>query len=320
VTASSVATPRFDWYAATVNVGVDDLRNVLERDLGGSATPEEGQRNGYHHREVVRDRAGRLLATILHGGNGDIPHAFASSDGAHGFAGIIRDYWPERHRVSRMDAALDFDGPTAWPTLLTLCQGIADGYVNGDFERKERFAGDTRKRITKIRTNYMGDWHHGKDGRTFGLGSFQSAVYVRLYEKGIQVRQDAIKRGQPVPTDFSEDAVRLEVQVRPDGPSKTTAATATPLEAFGYAEWTRELVRRLDGVDVPRVNIKERRESDHERAMQHMVMQYANHLLIDVAALGSWEALGADLRRRLETGQGSSSQWERGTDEEGKPF
>ena len=310
-TSVAVADPRFDWYAATIIVGVDDLRSVLCRDLGGAASVEDGQKNGYHNREVIRNAEGQTVATLLHGGNGDIPHAFASSDHAHVFAGVVREYWPDRHRVSRFDACLDFDGPTAWPTLLGLCEGIASG---------DRVAGDTRKRITKIRTNYMGDWFHAVNGRTFGLGSFKSAVYVRLYEKGIQVRQEAVKRGQPVPTEFSEDAVRLEVQVRPDGASKTAASRATPLEAWGYAEWSRELLRRVQGVDVPRVNIKERRLSDHERAMQAMVMQYEKHLLLEVAELGSWEALGADLRRRLETGQGSPSQWSRGADEDARPF
>jgi hypothetical protein len=303
VTGTSVAAPRFDWYAATVNVGVDDLRSVLTRDLLGSASAEEGQRNGYQNREVIRDREGNVLATLLHGGNGDIPHAFASSDYAHDFAGVIRHYWPDRHRVSRFDAAIDF--ASGWDTLLTLCQGIASG---------DRVAGDDRRRAHKIRTNYMGDWFHGKDGRTFGLGSFKSAVYVRLYEKGIQLRQEAIKRGLPAPA-VTGDEVRLEVQVRPDGASKTAAASSTPLEAFGYAEWTKELVRRLDGTDIPRVHIKERRLADHDRAMQWMVYQYGSHILDEVASLGSWDKLGEMLRRRMETGSG---EWEAGAD--GKPF
>lgn len=293
MTGSSVTEPRFDWYAATVNVNVDDLRGVLTRDLLGTARPEEGARHGFHNREVVRDRDGHVLATILHGGNGDIPHAFASSDYAHDFAGLIRRYWPDRHRVSRADTALDFaGGASTWSTLLDYCRSIADG---------EKVDGDNRRRVGKIRTNQMGDWHHGKDGRTFYLGAFKSPVLVRLYEKGIQLHQDAAKRGMPVP-DAPIDSVRLEVQVRPDGPAKTAAATATPAEMFGYAEWSRELYRRIDGSDVPRVHVKERRDSDHERAMQWMVKQYGDHLLAEVSDLGGWHLLGESLRRRLETG------------------
>lgn len=309
MTGTSVATPvvqapRFDWYAASINVGVDRLRDVLSTELRGSARVEDGARHGYHNREVVRDADDRVVATILHGGNGDIPHAFATSDTAHTFAGIVRANWPDRHRVSRVDAALDFDGDGAWRSLLAVCEGIAAGV---------KVDGDPRRRVSKIRTGQMGDWFHGEHGRTFYLGSFKSAVLVRLYEKGIQLREDAAKRGI-VRDDLSDDAVRLEVQVRPDGDSKRLAASATPLEVFGYSEWSRELLRRVQDVDVQRVHIKERRDSDHERSMQWMVHQYGGHLLEEVAALGSWEALGEALRRRMETGAGFDSE------DDGTPF
>lgn len=285
--------PRFDWYAATVNASVENLRHVLSRDLAASVAPEDGPRHGFHFREVARDLEGRTVATLLHGGNGDIPHTFASSDTAHKFAEIIRREWPDRHRVSRVDAALDFDGPGTWDKLLSLCEGIASG---------ERVEGDLRRRASKVRTNQMGDWFHGEHGRTFYLGSFKSAVLVRLYEKGIQLREDAARRGVTRDDDFTDDAVRLEVQVRPDGDSKRLAATATPLEVFGYADWSRELLRRLRGVnDIQRVHIKERRDSDTERAMQWMAHQYAGPILEEVQRLGGWEALGRDLRRRIET-------------------
>lgn len=286
-------TPIFDWYAATINSGVDTLRDVLSRDLRGAATFEDGPRNGYHNREVIRDRDGRLLAVMLHGGNGDIPHAFATSDASPAFATLVREVWPDRHKVSRFDACLDFDGPTAWSELLDMCKVLVSG---------ERVDGDLRKRASKIRTNYMGDWLHGEHGRTFGMGSYKSAVYCRLYEKGIQVREDDAKRGI-VRTDyeFSPDAVRLEVQVRPAGDSKRLAAKSTPAEAFGYADWTRELLRRVDGSKVERVHIKERRDSDHERAMQTVAHQYRNHLLQELMIHGSWAAVGESIGRRIES-------------------
>jgi hypothetical protein len=296
VTEAIVAKPRFDWYAATINVGVDRLRDTLCDELSATAAPEEGARHGFHHREAFRDLEGRTVATLLHGGNGDLPHAYASSDTADRFASIIRRHWGDAHRVSRMDAALDFDdGPSTWGRLLDLCKDIADG---------TRVPGDVRKRASKIRTNQMGDWHHGLKGRTFYLGAFKSAVLVRLYEKGIQLHEEAAVRNMPAPVGFSRDAVRLEVQVRPDGRSKTLAATATPEEAFGYAEWSRELLRRVSGLEMPRVDIKERRDSDHDRAMQWMVKQYGEHLLIEALEAGGWDRLGEALRRRMETGSG----------------
>jgi len=310
VTGTSVPTARFDWYAATINVAVDTLRDVLCRDLAGTAAAEEGKRHGYHNREVIRDAAGVTVATILHGGNGDIPHAFASSDHAPAFAEVIRQHWGARHRVSRMDSAIDFDGgPGTWERLYKLTGKLADG---------KRVKGDERSRVRKISTSQVGNWRHAPYSRTFYVGAKTSAVLLRLYEKGAKVRMDAERHGQERP-DVSDHWVRAEIQVRPDGASKTTAATATPLQAFGYSEWSRELLRRLDGSEVPRVNVKERRDSDHERAMQAMVHQYRNHLLIDVANLGGWAALGEDLRRRLETGAGGPDIWGRGDDTE-TPF
>lgn len=284
---------RFDWYACTVNAAVDDLRAVFSRELSGEWEPREGARHGFHHREEFVLPDGTTGATLLHGGNGGLPHVYASSDACDEFVRIVRAYWPGRHKVSRMDAALDYDdGPGTWTRLLGFVQSIARG---------ERVEGDERKRVSKVRTNQMGDWLHGEHGRTFYLGSFKSAVLVRLYEKGIQLREDAAIRGRDR-SDISVNFVRLEVQVRPDGAAKERAATATPFEAFGYAEWSRELLRRVEDADVERVHIRERRESDHERALNWMVKQYEAHLLEEVAALGGWDRLGEALRARLELG------------------
>lgn len=284
---------RFDWYACTVNASVDNLKAVLARELGGEWKPRDGARHGFQNREQLDLLDGSTGATLLWGGNGGLPHVYASSDACDEFVRVIREYWPDLHKVSRMDAAIDYDnGPGTWETLLAFCHGIADG-PDG------RVPGDTRKRVSKVGTNQMGDWHHGIKGRTFYLGSFKSAVLVRLYEKGIQLREDSIKRGAPR-TDISPDYCRLEVQVRPDGPAKERAARATPLEAFGYSEWSRELLRRVEDADVDRVHIRERRESDFDRALNWMVHQYGDHILQEVSNAGGWANLGEALRHRME--------------------
>lgn len=284
---------RFDWYACTVNASVEGLKSTLAAELGGEWKPREGARHGFHNREVLELPDSTSAATMLWGGNGGLPHVYASSDACDRFVEVIRANYAGRHKVSRMDAALDYDnGPGTWETLLDLARGIADG-------PEGRVEGDTRKRVSKVATNQMGDWHHGIKGRTFYLGSFKSAVLVRLYEKGIQLREDAAKRGAPR-VDISDDFCRLEVQVRPDGPAKERAATATPFEAFGYAEWSRELLRRVEAAEVERVHIRERRESDFDRALNWMVHQYQDHILQEVANWGGWSNLGEALRHRME--------------------
>ena len=85
---------RFDWYAATVNADVDTLRATLAARLGASKVePRDGAKNGYRNREVVLDSSGATLATILHGGNGGLPHAFASSDATDAFVDVVRSSW-----------------------------------------------------------------------------------------------------------------------------------------------------------------------------------------------------------------------------------
>ncbi len=285
---------RFDWYACTVNASVEGLKAILAAELGGEWKPRDGARHGFQNREQLDLLDGSVGATLLWGGNGGLPHVYASSDACDEFVRVIRAHYAGLHKVSRMDAALDYDnGPGTWETLLGLARGIADG-PDG------RVEGDTRKRVSKVATNQMGDWHHGIKGRTFYLGSFKSAVLVRLYEKGIQLTEDAAKRGAPR-TDISRDFCRLEVQVRPDGPAKERAASASPLEAFGYAEWSRELIRRVEDADVERVHIRERRESDFDRALNWMVHQYEAHILQEVANHGGWTNLGEALRHRMET-------------------
>lgn len=283
---------RFDWYAATIMDRPAHLIEVLAARLGGVVVFGKPL-HGYAEAAIIRS-GDRTLATVLHGGAFPWPHAFASSDETDRFVEVVRDLWPNDHNVTRMDAALDFDdGPGTFKALLDLCVNLAAG---------ERVDGDERKRATKVSVRNVGDWTFATGGRTLYLGSTSSAVQARLYEKGIQLRQDAAVRGVPR-DDISQDLTRLEVQVRPDGPARRRAAHATPEQAFGYAEWARELLRRVNGSGVEPVHIRERRLSDHERAMRWMVKQYRDHIVHAADLAGGWTALGLALQQRIMEGQ-----------------
>jgi hypothetical protein len=118
-------------------------------------------------------------------------------------------------------------------------------------------------------------------------------VFARLYEKGKQLRGLALDGGD----DISPDLVRLEIQVRPEGRARDAAAAGTPEGAYGYADWTVELGRRVLGLDVERVRIKERRETDDERAIEWAVRQYGEHLERLAGAVGGWDLVGPELAR-----------------------
>jgi hypothetical protein len=178
-----------------------------------------------------------------------------------------------------MDVAEDFDGPGTWDRLAKMTLALADE--------------------KRLKINQAGDWHRKIDGRTLYIGAPSSAVRVRVYEKGIQLRGEAID-GAP---HISTDLVRFEVQVRPEGAARQHAATCAPGAAYGYADWTRELARRVFELDVERVRIKQRRDSDNERALEFMALQYGAHMQKRADELGGWGNLGYELYGRHQRHQ-----------------
>ena len=262
---------RFDWYAATVRDDPDSVLSGLSLDLGAEVVAGRAL-HGYETGWDLK-AGGSVVARMLCGGRNGAPHVWASGDDTGPLVAAVRARWPRLHRVSRMDAAQDFDGQGTWERLYRACLALAD------------------ERGLKI--DQAGDWHRGLAGRTFYVGGRRSAVFVRLYEKGKQLRGLALDGG----LDISADLVRLEVQVRPEGAARDRAALGEPEEAFGYADWSRELARQVLGLDVERVHIRERRESDDDRALAWLVRQYGEHLERLAEQRGGWAAAGEELRR-----------------------
>jgi len=262
---------RFDWYAATVRDDPDTVLGTLSRGLRAEVGPGlamHGYTSGF---DLKSD--GSVVARMLSGGRNGAPHVWASGDDTEALVSVVRGTWPYLHRVSRMDAAEDFDGGGTWSRLYALTVALADEHG--------------------LSIDQAGDWHRGVAGRTFYVGGRKSAVRARLYEKGKQLRGLALDGG----ADISSDLVRLEVQVRPEGWGRDRAAVGAPEEAFGYADWTRELGRQVLGLDIDRVHIRERRESDDERAIKWLVRQYGEHLERLAERRGGWAAMGEELRR-----------------------
>lgn len=265
---------QFDWYAATIRDDLVVILRTLAEELGGTVvvgSPKQGYARGDF---IMRD--GSKIATIYSGGRNGHPHAFASSDDAPAFAEIVRRRWPSTHHVTRADVKYDYDGPGTWDRLYPVLTGLGD------------------ERRLKMRQD--GDWRILEDGRTFYLGSPSSAVRVLLYEKGKELIGRSIDGGVGI----SKDLVRLEARVRPDGDARHRAAHMAPADFFGFSDWSKELHNRVEGVDVERVHLKERRESDHERAMYWLVKQYGQHLADEAELLGGWDQVALSLARRVQ--------------------
>lgn len=220
------------------------------------------------YRQGFELRAGDLtVARVLAGGQNPYPHGFSSGGDAVRFAEIIRREFPD-HRVTRLDAASDFDGAGAWDRITAA--GLAFADAQG------------------LRVNHAGDWHRGIEGRTLYLGSRKSAVFVRIYEKGIQEGGEA-----------SPDWVRVEVVVRPAGDARMVAAQASAAEAWGFSSWTRDFSAMMLDLDVERVQMNQWRAPDDERAMRAVVSQYWRTFERRASAGGSWEALGVEIGKYI---------------------
>lgn len=270
---------RFDWYAATIQAHPVEVVETLRREFGAEVVTTKGL-HGYTQGFDLRGPSG-TVARVLAGGVNAAPHAWASGEDTEPFVSAVRRCWPDQHTVSRMDTAEDFQGPGSWDRLNAECLSLADSL--------------------RLKVSQAGDYHRLEDGRTLYVGSRKSPVFIRLYEKGKQLRAKVTHGAEDIP----EDWVRLEGQVRPQKEAKKAAAFATPEEAWGFSAWTADLARRCMSLDVPRVRMNVWREADDDRAFHFLVRQYGPLLERLRCQLGDWQCVGlqighaiADHRRR----------------------
>lgn len=91
-------------------------------------------------------------------------HVVSTGSVSHDVGEWMQQHFSGLYGVSRADVRMD-----------TTTEGVFDYLVKvaGDFAIDR-----------KIKTNHQGDWLTGKAGRTLYLGSKDSVVQVRIYEKG----------------------------------------------------------------------------------------------------------------------------------------
>lgn len=268
----------FDWYSATVpNVAPMEVLEAVRKGMGGVVI--EGRRRlGYAQGFRVEDGCGDLLAEVFCGSVGKNhlePHAVATGHNAAEFARVLREAFPE-HRVSRFDAAEDFDEDGAFGRITNSMGRIAaDNGVKGLWITPD----------------------DPQEGATYYLGGRSSAVTCRAYQKGLQLRKELHPARR---ADISEHWARLEVQVRPPKAlGKTLAASLTPEQAWGYAAWSQALVWEVLGLDIPRVEGLGWHQSDDEKTFDWLCLQYGPLLGRMREDLGNWECVGLTIGERI---------------------
>lgn len=250
---------QLDWYSATVPAYPERVIERLTVALAGTVSIATVERRagtvGYATEDRLLDGIGQRVCGVLHGGHNAMPHVRASGHYSPAVASALRLCFPG-HSVSRADVAADFDGPDTWEKLRGACEALAT-------ERGLRWLVYGDDRPEGVRDDGQ--------GRSAYVGSRSSAVMTRLYEKG---KKEAANGwiGDQAP---SLDWCRLEIEVKPPNrEARAVAATLEPAAFWGCSPWTRELLSRVLGLDVMRVSMTVRKETDARRSLRHMALQY----------------------------------------------
>jgi DNA relaxase NicK len=210
----------------------------------------------YRENWLFLDDQGNRLAQVRSGGN---PHPFLECKGklSGDIAAAIRGKL--HHRPSRVDVAIDRSGQQLFVELDQLAKafekkyGLRRDYAGADVENRDR-------------------------GTTIYLGSRLSQVFVRIYQKGLQLAEAMGLTGDDIPDEL-RNWVRIELEFKPQKTkAKQVAAVAEPSAFWGLSQWTSDFAMQALSLVSERVNVSERRESDHQRALRFMAQQYRAHL------------------------------------------
>lgn len=292
---------RFDWYQATIE---DKPHAVLEQvqKLGHEIRVADGAARRWRYRQgwEIHHRDKGAVALVMAGGNGEKPHALATSDAADAFAHLVRECWPEQHLVTRVDAAQDFYEAGAFDRLRKECRKVAKHHRLA-FPRIEDELDPTA-------------------GRTQYLGSPKSDYRVRLYEKGWEevgkIRHSFDRQGFDLTPDLAYACrvrneatgelvdpalwIREEAQIRPkQEEARRRVATLTPEECWGCSPWMQELAQTTMALDLQRIVMRTHKISKDEEALRWMCKQYGSMLSRLHGDLGDWPCVGLEIGRIL---------------------
>lgn len=246
-----------DAYCATVfhhpDVLLNDLFELMQYAELQPTIVDGGKIKFYARNQVLIDETGHRLLSVKSGGSNPHPHVECKGLASPIVAAHLRANYD--HRPTRIDDAKDLRAPRLFDLVHRRLRRIA-----------KRF---------NLRLSYDGDWSTPDAGRTIYLGARTSQVFVRVYEKGLKYARDL---GLPV-TDELRNWVRFELEFHPQTKTaKTSASTLTPEQLWGSTRWTTELAGELLSMRTEPISIRERRESNVDRALRFMASQYRGPL------------------------------------------
>jgi len=250
-----------DWFGATPLANPERLIAAISTSLNGIDIARVVRSRGqytYHHLDTALDGLGVRVFDVLSGGSNSAPHLRSSGHYAEPVAQALRLNFPG-FALTRADLALDFCSPGAWDSLRAECQAIAT-----EFGIKWAVLGDDRPEGVR----------DPLQGRTFYMGSRSSPVFLRGYEKGLQLLSAGVvlSPGEEPP---SPHHVRVELEFKPQKrEAKLRAASLSYQQMWGSSPWSRATLRRILGLDVERIVLNQRKVSEAARASRHAAVQY----------------------------------------------
>lgn len=254
---------QFDWYQATISAPHQVIIDQVMASLDGAHDVEHLDHGGkgYKGTALIRDRGQDTLATLLYASKSASPNLKGTSHNAVPVANLIRRHWPV-HSVSRLDVAEDM---------------TADGLFDNIEDRMRKIARGHSIESGKVIVPDV-----AAKGRTYYVGAASSATMVRLYEKGLH----EIGRGN---ADADPNHVRLEIQARPQKAAKQRFATIEPASVWGSSKWTQHLAQEVMALDVQRLHLRPREETDLEMTTAHVAHQYRQHAVKHGTVIGEVE-------------------------------
>lgn len=247
---------RFDYYKAGIEAKPDHVIGFISSQIDLSDVEATTPKNGYERAYSVK-RGDSVHAVVQFGGSnvGTRVCAHASGEASPEFAEIIRGEFPE-HLLLRADVAIDYCESGAWDSLYAFA-----------LENADRFG---------VKVKHNGDFHRQEDGRTVYIGSRQSPVFHRIYEKG--------KKEKANP-----DWVRAELELKPKTASaRAIYAKCNPEQMWFASKWSQSFLTTLTGAAgiQPAPPGTVRVKTDHERALEHLARQYGKILGVELERLG----------------------------------
>lgn len=269
---------KFDCYAGNVWGGVHAEQVAEVVSFGAHARVSRGRPRGRYTDVFDLKVAEDLVGWVAR--DAQLETAYFEFKGActPNTAGSVRRHWPDAHTVSRLDSCEDYNAPGAFDLLVALIDAAKDPRVQS-------------KAITP---------RDGDRGSTIYWGSTQSRVMVRCYEAGKMKERAHLAK---------PNWTRVESQIRPGkSAEKKLAASITPLEAWGFSEWSRKAAEALSHCEVGRyAPLYEPVQFD--KTTLYFARAFRRHLEQMELDLGDWECIGREIKAVWSADDESAKRW-----------